>query len=147
MLLLPVVSACAAEMVYTDGAVDISGLRSGGKLIQVSYDENGMLKGVKLLEAVNGTNALEAVSNGDRFYLWDGVSELKPLSTPITVTDVNKDSEKSTDLETDDINSETGFNLTKGTVMLRPKQGLRIMMMCGTGYCSSQNRILPEISQ
>ena len=57
MLLLPVVSACAAEMVYTDGAVDISGLRSGGKLIQVSYDENGMLKGVKLLEAVNGTNA------------------------------------------------------------------------------------------
>ncbi len=72
-----------ASMTYADGALTISELEDGAKLIHASYT-NGLLSGFEITDASNGTMNVETRS-GDKFMLWSAVGEMMPLCEAVTV--------------------------------------------------------------
>ncbi len=72
-----------ANMTYADGALTISNLEGGAKLIHASYT-NGALSKFEISDAANGTVSVETRS-GDKFMLWSAVGEMLPLCEAVTV--------------------------------------------------------------
>lgn len=81
----PEVTEKPIQMSYSDGALTISNLNETANLIHASY-RNGILLSVEILEAENGTKAVNAYK-GDKFFLWNSIASMKPLFKAITVND------------------------------------------------------------
>lgn len=78
-----------AEMTYSNGKLEVSGLDSSAKAICASYDNNKVLTGIKITDISNGTNELNA-KTGDKIFLWQSLIGIKPLSEAVTVKDTDK---------------------------------------------------------
>ena len=72
-----------ANMSYANGALTISNLEGGAKLIHASYT-NGALSGLEITDAANDTINIPT-RNGDRFMLWSAIGEMIPISSVVTV--------------------------------------------------------------
>lgn len=72
-------------MTYENGELTISGLETDAVLIQASYS-NGMITGIKFLDAENGTQIISSES-GDKFLLWSSIASMYPLCPAVEVTD------------------------------------------------------------
>lgn len=57
-----------AEMTYSNGKLEVSGLDNSAKAICASYDNNKVLTGIKITDISNGTNELNA-KTGDKIFL------------------------------------------------------------------------------
>lgn len=84
----PEVTEKPIEMSYSDGYLTISNLNTTAYLIQASY-RNEELIGVEIIEAENGSHKVDTYK-GDKFFLWDSITSMKPLVAAITVNEGNE---------------------------------------------------------
>ena len=77
------------SMSYENGALTISGLTGEANLIRATYS-GGILTGIEILDAANGTQNI-AAEPGDRFFLWDDTESMRPLSETATVGEGDAD--------------------------------------------------------
>ena len=74
---------------YNNGILTMSGLNGNAKVIKATYNTSGILTDVKLYDAKNGENKINA-SAGDRLYIWHSLSDMHPLWIKIIITKENE---------------------------------------------------------